>query len=56
MGEILSTIKPAPLNPVPDAGASITWNDKTYQSYIEKGFEDIIPHNVSAPRQRKQEI
>ena len=47
--EILSTKKPeVEKKPVP----KIEYNDRSYQSYIDTGFPDDIPHSVSAPRDR----
>jgi hypothetical protein len=32
------------------------YNNKTYQSYVENGFEDKIPNQVSAPDKRMKEF
>jgi hypothetical protein len=54
MGEILSTNKPKELHPKPDPAKTIEgqWNDRSYQSYVESGFAEHIPHHISAPRDR----
>lgn len=47
MSEIESTIKPDEIPPV-----THSLNDKTYESYIEQGFADYIPHAVEARHTR----
>jgi len=32
------------------------YNNKTYQSYVDNGFIDNIPHSVSAPEGRAREF
>jgi hypothetical protein len=49
MGELLSTNKPdVPKKPE----IKIEYNDKSYQSYIEQGFADSIPHKIQPPHDR----
>lgn len=48
---LVSTNKPE-ITKKPDASKSITWNDRSYQSYIDQGFAEYIPHKIEAPRNR----
>lgn len=34
----------------------VSYNDKSYQDYIDKGFADIIPHGIVAPHTRIQQF
>jgi hypothetical protein len=52
MPERLSTIKPKPKNPKPEV--KLEYNDRSYQSYIDTGFADIIPQMIRGPRNRMQ--
>jgi hypothetical protein len=51
--EILSTKKPdVPKKPE----VKIEYNNRSYESFVNNGFEDAIPHSVSAIRDRMQQF
>jgi hypothetical protein len=51
--EILSTNKPdIPKKPQ----AEIEYNDKSYESWVQQGFIDHIPHGISSPHDRIQKF
>jgi hypothetical protein len=48
-GGILSTIKPK-IAQKPEV--KIEWNDRSYQSFMNAGFPNNIPHTITGPRER----